>query len=261
MKLDMYRISAFASQPFAGNPAAIIPLLDWLPDDLMQNIARENNLSETAFIVPLNDGEWHIRWFSPVIEVPLCGHATLAAATVIDFKHQNLDWPISFMSASGPLSVSKEEELYVLDLPTQRPEVAAPSDNIKSALNISNMELWHGGNMYMAVLDQESEVDNINPDFEELKECVPFGIAVTAPGNDCDFVSRFFAPSLGINEDPVTGSAHSVLTPYWIDRIGENELKAKQISSRGGEVICRYGGDRTYVGGKTTLFFSGVIRV
>ncbi|MBJ88670.1 MAG: isomerase [Woeseia sp.] len=263
MELPIYQAAAFTSVPFRGNPASVVPLEKWIDDKLMQKIAAENNLSETAFFVPTGQNQWHIRWFTPVVEVPLCGHATLATAAVIYSKLLHRTWPIWFESASGSLSVDIEDDMYLLDFPTDKPTPVENSNDICAVLGISDVDLWMARDMSMVVLDQESSVLALNPDFELLSKVLDYGLIVTAEGtsDEIDFVSRFFAPALGINEDPVTGSAHCVLTPYWSNRLGKKQLNARQISNRGGIIRCSDLGDRIQVGGRVVFFLSGLISI
>ena len=183
MELPIYQAAAFTSAPFRGNPASVVPLEKWIDDELMQKIAAENNLSETAFFVPTGQNQWHIRWFTPVLEVPLCGHATLATAAVIYSKLHHHTWPIRFESASGPLSVDIEDDMYVLDFPVDKPTAAANTNDISAVLGISDIELWTARDMSMVVLDHESSVASLNPDFELLSKVLDYGLIVTAEGS------------------------------------------------------------------------------
>lgn len=263
MDLHIHQVAAFTSEPFGGNPAVVVPLKEWIDDSLMQKIAAENNVSETAFFTPTGKNEWHIRWFTPVMEVPLCGHATLATAAVIRSTLGQDVWPITFQSASGLLPVDIDADAYVLDLPANKPVAVKSTSDIQTVLGLPTLDLWKGRDMYMAVLDDETSVASLNPDFAQLSEVVDYGLIVTAEGyhDEVDFVSRFFAPALGVNEDPVTGSAHCVLTPYWSRRLGKKDLDVRQISSRGGVLRCRDAGDRIHVAGNAVFFLSGIISV
>jgi PhzF family phenazine biosynthesis protein len=258
MKLNIFQIDAFAEKVFTGNPAAVVPLQEWLSDEMMQNIAMENNLSETAFFIAAENG-YHIRWFTPVTEVNLCGHATLASAHVL-FNH--LDYPekeIRFQSKSGLLKVKKEGKLIVLDFPTSEvTEIEFPL-NIEKAFGIIPQACFKGREDLMFVFRNQEEIQNLQPDFSFLKTLEMRGIIVTAPANEFDFVSRFFAPREGIDEDPVTGSAHTMLIPYWAGKLGKNKLVAKQISKRGGVLYCKYSGARVEIGGLAQTYMSGKI--
>lgn len=261
MKLPVYQVDAFARRVFEGNPAAIVPLQEWIDDCLMQSIAMENNLSETAFfLVDKVDGKRPIRWFTPVYEVDLCGHATLAAAWVAIHKLGIDENPIEFQSASGPLSVRRDGERLVLDFPAIHLE---PSDRdilsvIEQALGVSPMEVYRAMDM-MAVFENEAQIQAMRPDMKALSRIPTRGLIVTAPGEKVDFVSRFFAPGAGVEEDPVTGSAHCQMAPYWAERFGKNHLMARQISSRGGDLDCRIVGDRVHIAGHAVLFSEGYI--
>ncbi|MCA1758602.1 MAG: PhzF family phenazine biosynthesis protein [Bacteroidales bacterium] len=258
MSLSIYQIDAFAEKVFSGNPAAVVPLQEWLPDKTMQNIAMENNLSETAFFIPVENG-FHIRWFTPATEVNLCGHATLASAHVL-FHH--LNYPkkeILFQSKSGILKVKKEDELIVLDFPTSEVnEVELPA-NIEKAFGIKPQKCFKGREDLMFVFKNQEEIQNLQPDFSFLKTLEMRGIIATATSDDFDFVSRFFAPREGIDEDPVTGSAHTMLIPYWAEKLGKTKLVAKQISKRGGVLFCKFADDRVEIGGNAQTYMSGEI--
>ncbi|MDD4145089.1 MAG: PhzF family phenazine biosynthesis protein [Prolixibacteraceae bacterium] len=256
----IYQIDAFADKIFTGNPAAVIPLKKWLPDQLMQNIAMENNLSETAFFIPENDG-FHIRWFTPLTEVNLCGHATLASAHVI-FQHTNYDKDqIIFSSRSGILKGKKEGQFILLDFPASNLKKISLPDNIEQAFGIQPQKCIKGREDLMFVFDNSEEIKNLTPDIGFLKTLNARGIIVTAPSFEYDFVSRFFAPVEGIDEDPVTGSAHTMLIPYWSDRLQKKELITKQISSRGGVLKCLNKGARVEIGGRAVTFMIGEIHL
>ena len=261
MELTIFQVAAFTEQMFGGNPAAVIPLREWLGDAVMQAIAAENNLSETAFFVPVADNEWHIRWFTPAVEVPLCGHATLASAAVIDRTTKQVAWPIRLRSASGQLSVDKDGDAYSLNFPSNKAEPVEILPGLESALGSEILELYLGRDIYMALLANESSVAALRPNFSQLKLLIEHGIAVTASGSDVDFVSRFFAPAIGLDEDPVTGAAHCLLTPYWSSRLGRKRLRARQISSRVGELECEDLGDRVQLKGRAVFFLSGTIKL
>jgi PhzF family phenazine biosynthesis protein len=260
--LQVFQVAAFTDRDFGGNPAAVVPLDAWLDPLIMQKIAAENNLSETAFFVPLGPAEWHIRWFTPSVEVPLCGHATLASAAVIRSKLGQKDWPITLQSASGPLLVDIDSDDFVLDLPANRGESAELPEGLEAALGTTAREAYLAANdIYMIVLDDEASVAALRPDFAAMCDLTKHGVIVTAPGINVDFVSRFFAPAIGIAEDPVTGAAHCVLTPYWSKRLNKDRLDARQISSRVGELRCEDHGDRVKLRGSAVFFLSGYITI
>jgi PhzF family phenazine biosynthesis protein len=257
MEIPFYQIDAFASKVFSGNPAAVCPLDAWLDDAILQSIAQENNLSETAFFVKNADG-YQIRWFTPVAEVDLCGHATLASAYVIFTYIDPSCVCVTFESKSGPLSVEKKADRLCMNFPSQPPvECTAPNDLIaglgKTPSSVLSCE------DYFAVYESESDIKGLRPRMDLLKNLDLRGVIVTAPGNRVDFVSRFFAPSLGIDEDPVTGSAHSALTPYWAERLNKKELNAHQLSARGGELFCKDLGDRVEIAGTAVQYLHGII--
>jgi len=255
MRLKQYQVDAFASRTFEGNPAAVCPLDEWLPVEVMQAIAEENNLSETAFFVPTADG-FALRWFTPTTEVDLCGHATLAAAHVI-FSHLAYSKPaICFTTRSGRLIVRRHGDLLQMDFPAQPPQPSPLPEFLKEALGAEPSELLAGDD-YLAVFDSEEQVHAIEPDLALLSRLDRRGVIVTAPGKEVDFVSRFFAPKFGIPEDPVTGSAHCLLTPYWSKRLGKNEFRARQISRRGGDIACQLVDDRVLLSGRAVTFLTG----
>lgn len=258
MKLPIYQIDAFAEAPFHGNPAAVCPLEGWLPDSLLQSIAEENNLAETAFYVEANEC-YQLRWFTPVKEVDLCGHATLAVAHVIFRRNGSELSRINFESRSGPLTVEREGNLLTLDFPIQRGERCEVPDGMTEALGASPTECYRALD-HMAVFEEEEQIVAITPDFSLLKRLDLRGVIVTATGNESDFVSRFFAPNYGIDEDPVTGSAHCTLAPYWSDRLHKRHLTARQLSKRGGELLCRVEDDRVLISGRTVPFMEGTIQ-
>ena len=239
-KIKMYQVDAFTDQLFKGNPAAVIVTDAWLKEDLMQNIAAENNLSETAFIVPKGQ-DYEIRWFSPPVEVDLCGHATLASAYVL-FELLNYQGnEIIFHSRkSGPLKVSREADHLVLDFPSDELKEQPVLAEITTGTGLSPQEVYKGRFDYLAVFNSEEEVLNVDPDFASIAKLKSRGLIITAPGKEVDFVSRFFAPQTGINEDPVTGSAHTSLIPYWSKKLNKKELRARQLSKRSGNLSCVY---------------------
>ncbi|HXH71780.1 MAG TPA: PhzF family phenazine biosynthesis protein [Mariprofundaceae bacterium] len=259
MKLKQYQVDAFATRPFEGNPAAVVPLSSWLDDALLQAIAEENNLSETAFFVPTLE-DFALRWFTPVTEVDLCGHATLAAAHVI-FEHLGYTkHAISFATRSGKLIVRRAGKQLQMDFPARIPRFCACPEALLKGLGQQPVELLAADD-YLAVFDDEEMVRAIEPDHALLRQLDLRGVIVTAPGHDVDFVSRFFAPKFGIPEDPVTGSAHCQLTPYWAERLGKKILNARQISRRGGDLVCEMQDERVLLAGHAVTFMSGEISV
>ena len=258
MKLSIYQIDAFAHQVFSGNPAAVIPLKSWFPDEIMQNIALENNLSETAFFVPIEKG-FHIRWFTPAAEVDLCGHATLATAHVL-FQHFNYsEKEIQFESRSGILKVKKKNDLIILDFPSSGVEEIETPENLKSAFNFQPQKCFKGRDDLMLIFKNEMDILNLQPDFQKIIESKTRGIIATARSTKYDFVSRFFAPAVGVNEDPVTGSAHTMLIPFWSEQLNKTQMNAKQVSARGGILQCKNLGNRVEIGGKAITFLVGKI--
>jgi PhzF family phenazine biosynthesis protein len=259
MKIPFYHIDAFTNQPFRGNPAGVCLLEEWLPEDMLQRIAFENNLSETAFVVTRKNF-FDLRWFTPTIEVDLCGHGTLAASFVI-FKY--LDFPeqiIQFHSKSGVLTVERKGELIILDFPARPPTLCDLPEALVKGLGRDPLKVMCSRD-YFAVFESEEEILNLKPNMEKLSQLDCLGIIVTSPGTKTDFVSRFFAPKAGIPEDPVTGSAHSTLIPYWAEQLGKKKLTALQLSSRGGELFCEETGDRVKIGGKAVTYLTGEIEL
>lgn len=262
MKLEIYQVDAFTNRPFGGNPAAVVPLFAWLPDETMLAIAAENNLAETAFFVQ-NGDRYDIRWFTPKVEVNLCGHATLASAYVI-FECLKLESEsVKFHShRSGPLGVTKQDGKMVLDFPAFPVTEIEQSDELAGAIGAIPFKVFETqGNMVMLRLESESQIRGLSPDFNALLGIDYDEFIVTAPGDDCDFSSRMFAPRIGINEDPVTGAIHCSLIPYWADELGKNEMFARQVSERGGELFCKLDGGRVKIGGEATLYLKGEIYV
>lgn len=259
MKLPIYQIDAFAERVFAGNPAAVCPLQEWLSDEIMQSIAEENNLSETAFFVPTEQG-FHIRWFTPVAEVDLCGHATLASAYVIFTILGYEKSEILFESKSGPLKVTNSGGLMVMDFPSQPPVTCEIPEEIVQAFNDKPIECLKAED-YIVVFGSEDEVRAAQPELSLLKNVDLRGVVITAQSNRYDFVSRFFAPKLGVDEDPVTGSSHTQLVPYWSNVLGVKKLHAKQVSSRGGELFCELAGNRVLITGKAIKYLTGEIEI
>jgi len=259
MTLPCYHVDAFASTVFHGNPAAVCLLDEWLPEATLQNIAAENNLSETAFLVARGP-DYDLRWFTPAIEVDLCGHATLAAAFVLFTERGVNTSSIRFHSRSGLLTAAREGDVITLDFPARPAASCAAPDALVRGLGRQPLEVLRARD-YLAVFAKAAEVQALKPDFALLQTLDCLGIIATAPGEDCDFVSRFFAPAAGINEDPVTGSAHCTLIPYWSQRLGKPALLARQVSARGGELICRDGRERVFIGGRATTYLRGEIQI
>ncbi|MDP1579552.1 MAG: PhzF family phenazine biosynthesis protein [Candidatus Didemnitutus sp.] len=261
MKLPLYWIDAFSPVVFAGNPAAVVPLTAWPADALMQRIAFENGLAETAFFVPIEPGRYHLRWFTPSAEVDLCGHATLASAFVLFTQLGFAGERLTFDSRSGPLPVRRlPDGKLELDFPSRPAVPVTPPPALLRGLGATPAE-YAQAQANLAVFATAAEIRAIRPDFATLATLEQYGTIVTAPGEDCDFVSRFFAPRVGVPEDPVTGSAHCVLTPYWAARLGKNRLHARQLSARGGEVFCELRGDRVGLAGHAALYLRGEIVV
>lgn len=256
----LYQVDAFTDKLFGGNPAAVLILDDWPDDNLMQSIANENNLAETAFVVP-EDDDYRIRWFTPATEVDLCGHATLAAAFIMFSETDYNRSSIRFQSKSGMLSVYKENDWLTLDFPSDEIRRVEISSAIKKCINAGISEAYQGRSDLMVVLEKENDVKQADPDLPSILQLGNRGLILTAPGTDVDFVSRFFAPYVGIDEDLVTGSAHTTLTPYWSKRLGKSELTARQISSRGGYLQCSVSGDRILISGRAVLYPKGTIMV
>ena len=260
MQLQIFQVDAFTDRLFGGNPAAVVPLQNWLPDSVLQAIAAENNLAETAYFIN-NDNGFHLRWFTPAIEVMLCGHATLATAHVLCQHLGFAGDELVFDSLSGKLSVKKDSNFYTLNFPTDNLEQVETPDLLFQALEIDPVEVFRGREDYLVVVENQAVVENVKPDFRLLAQLGGRGVIVTAPGNEVDFVSRCFFPCAGIDEDPVTGSAHTTLTPYWTKRLGKNELTARQISKRGGALKCHLKGDRTEISGNAVTYLIGEISI
>jgi len=258
-KIKMFQVDAFTDRLFAGNPAAVCILENQISDELMQSIAAENNLAETAFVVP-GDKDFEIRWFTPSVEVDLCGHATLASAFVLfnclDFRGPE----VAFHSLrSGVLKVSQKDDIFFLDFPTDTLKSSDDTERISLCIGMKPKELYKGKTDYMALVESESALFNLRPDLEKISKLDARGLIVTAKGDTVDFVSRFFGPQSGVDEDPVTGSAHTSLIPLWSGKLGKTKMTAKQISKRGGDLICEYKGDRCLIGGKAVLYMTGEI--
>jgi PhzF family phenazine biosynthesis protein len=259
MRIPLHQVDAFTSQLFRGNPAAICLLESWLDDATLQSIAAENNLSDTAFLVG-GHGDYQIRWMTPAQEVDLCGHATLASAFVLFGDAEKGRDELVFRSKSGELRVRRESDLLTLDFPSRAPEPATPSAELLEGLGRPPAEVWAARD-YLAVFESEDEVRALAPDFHRLAQVDRFGVIATAPGTRADFVSRFFAPGRGIDEDPVTGSAHCTLVPFWARRLGKKRLHALQVSPRGGELFCEDRGDRVAISGRAVRYLQGTIEL
>ena len=262
MNLTIYQVDAFTKQVFAGNPAAVCPLQEWLPGETMQKIALENNLSETAFFVK-KDGTYEIRWFTPTIEIDLCGHATLASAYVIFNYLGETESVINLHShRSGSLSVEKQDDRLILDFPSHPPvECELPAD-VAEAVGATPVKSWEAqGNMLMLLFESEDDIKSLHPDMSALSNLAYDEVIVTAKGREADFVSRLFAPRIGIPEDPVTGATHCSLIPYWAHQLGKEKLYARQLSARGGELFCELSDERVKMGGNATLYLKGEIYI
>jgi PhzF family phenazine biosynthesis protein len=259
MELILYQIDAFTDKVFRGNPAAVCPLDNWLTDSELQVIAEENNLSETAFYVPVEEG-FHLRWFTPKAEVDLCGHATLASAFVIFNYSDYAADTVKFETRSGQLAVTKSNDLLVMNFPSQPAKPCATPLLLVQGLGKEPIEVLSSED-YMAVFENEDDVIALKPNFYALNKLDLRGVMVTAKGKDVDFVSRFFAPRYGINEDPVTGSAHCALTPYWAGKLNKTKLIAKQVSKRTGYIECELKGNRVFLAGKAVKYMEGKIEL
>ncbi len=260
MRIPLYQVDAFADRAFAGNPAAVCLLEDWPRDSLLQAIAEENNLSETAFLVP--EGlHWRLRWFTPRVEVDLCGHATLASAHVV-FEHiQQKAQKVEFETRSGRLTVYRNGPALSMEFPANPPQPVSGRPGLAEALGAPPEAVLVGGSMWLAIFADEGTVRALDPDFRQLAAMNSGITAATAPGDEVDFVSRCFAPGAGIDEDPVTGSAHCALAPYWADRLGKTALTARQVSERGGRLACTLQGDRVIISGRAAPYLSGTIEL
>lgn len=259
MKCAIFQVDAFASKPFEGNPAAVVPLEYWLDDDILLKIATENNLSETAFFVK-NEKGFDLRWFSPTTEVPLCGHATLASAYVV-FNELGYDKNmVHFNTQSGELIVLKDENGFIMDFPTKAPKPCPIPNGLSEALGVPITEC-HQNNFVVCVAKDEEAVKNAQPDHDALSAIAPGEFILTAKSRTYDFVSRCFAPGHGLEEDPVTGAAHCVVAPFWADRLGKATLRARQVSRRGGDITCTIKGNRVELFGKATLYLKGQIEI
>lgn len=260
MQLNLYQVDAFATSLFKGNPAAVVPLERWLDDALLLAIAEENNLAETVFFVPEVGGTYHIRWFTPEIEMDLCGHATLATAHVL-YQHLGHSEPeVVFSSKSGPLKVSRAGQVLTLDFPAWPPQPALAPSAVLAGIGANPLEVYQSRD-YLLVFASEAEVRAIRPNQTILNplNLGTGGIIVTAPGDSVDFVSRFFTPGASVFEDPVTGSAHCTLAPFWAKKLGKTDLQALQVSKRGGELYCQLRGDRVKISGQAITYLEGKI--
>lgn len=261
MKLDIYQVDAFSSKPFGGNPAAVVPLENWLPDETLLAIAAENNLAETAFFVKSGDA-YELRWFTPTVEVPLCGHATLASAHVIFNELGHTDEKIIFKTRKrGDLSVTRDGDRLVLDFPAYPMKEIAPIEMLRTAEFPPIRYFESQDNMLLLLMDSHKTVAELEPDMRNVESLPYQEVIITAKGDDCDFASRMFAPKIGIPEDPVTGAIHCSLIPYWAEALGKTELFARQVSKRGGELFCKLAGDRVEIGGNAVLYLKGEIYV
>lgn len=259
MRIPYYQVNAFTSEPFRGNPAGVCALEQWLDDRLLQKIAAENNLSETAFFVPEGDS-FRLRWFTPTVEVDLCGHATLATSAVLFFERGYVGERIRFQTRSGTLLASRRNNLIELDFPVWNPKPCSAPKDLVPGLGREPREVLASRD-YIAIFESEKEVRDLTPNMEALMTLDRDGVIVTARGTDADFVSRYFAPRVGIPEDPVTGSAHCSLIPFWAERLGKTEMFARQISTRGGELFCRLVNERVAIGGHATIYKRGELNV
>jgi len=260
LEIPIYQVDAFSAEVFAGNPAAVCPLQDWLPDETLQAIAAENNVSETAFFVG-HEGRISLRWFTPACEVDLCGHATLASAYVLFEELGAGTDSVVFSTKSGDLPVRRDGGKLVMDFPSRPPQPIKAGPGLVAALGGPDPLEILAARDYLIRYETVEQVQALAPDMQALKNIYRFAVIVTAPGRDCDFVSRFFAPAKGVPEDPVTGSAHCTLVPYWAQELNKTSFHARQISQRGGEIFCRLAGDRVELAGQAALFLKGSIRV
>ena len=257
MRTPIFQIDAFTTRLFTGNPAAVMPMDSFLTDEILQAIAFENNLAETAFLVP-EGGDYRLRWFTPTTEVPLCGHATLASAAVVMERLEPGRSRVVFHSASGPLTVDRVDTKYVMDFPVHLSKPVSTPPGLADALGVAPMEVFADAFNYLALLESAQIVRTLAPDIAALARMDRDGVLVTAPGDGAyDFVSRYFAPAKGIPEDPVTGGAHCMLAPYWAKRLGKTMFRAYQASSRGGEIICRLAGERVELEGSCVFYLEG----
>ncbi len=264
MEIPFYQLDAFSDAPFGGNPAAVCPLDAWLPAETLQAIAAENNLSETAFFVKAAkdaDFDYELRWFTPLVEVDLCGHATLAAGSVILSHYRKRKKKILFQSQSGLLSVARDGERFTMDFPGRKPEAVEAPKGLAQAMGKAPAKVLKGERDFLLIYPEQSDVLELEPDFPDLSHLGLYGYIASAPGEDCDFISRCFFPAYGIDEDPVTGSAHCVSGPYWSDGLGIKTLKARQLSERGGTLWLTVDGDRIHISGHCVEVIAGVLTV
>jgi PhzF family phenazine biosynthesis protein len=259
MNLPLYIVDAFTATLFRGNPAAVCPLTAWLPDALMQTLAAENNLAETAFLVPEASG-WGLRWFTPQVEVDLCGHATLASAFILAQQHP-AQTEFRFHTRSGELIVTRSRDLFTLDFPARELQTLPLNPALEAVLGARVLSLTNAARTWIVELDDEATVQTLQPDFRAALALECRALSVTARGQTCDFVSRFFAPKMGIDEDPVTGSAHCGLVPFWANRLGKKVLSARQLSARGGELQCELRGTRVLMSGYAVLYSTATIHL
>lgn len=261
MRIPIFQVDAFTTRRFAGNPAAVMPMGAFLPDAVLQALAAENNLAETAFLVP-EAGNYRLRWFTPMTEVPLCGHATLASAAVVMERLEPRRLEVVFQSASGPLTVRRTSSGYVMDFPARPSEATAPPPELAEALGLPPIEVWVNRFNYMAVFEHADSLRQLAPDMAALARIGRPGVIVTAPGDETyDFISRYFAPAKGIPEDPVTGAAHCMLAPYWAKRLGKTTFRAFQASRRGGEITCCLVGERVELEGCCVFYLEGEVEI
>jgi len=259
MKIPLYQVDAFTNRVFSGNPAAVCPLQEWLEDQTMQAIAAENNLSETAFFVKQDD-HYALRWFTPTVEVDLCGHATLATAFVIFNYREPETQTLRFQTKSGLLIVQRIGDLVAMDFPARKAEPCSVPEPLFQALGRHPLHVFRSRD-YLVVFESESVIRALAPDMDRLCQLDGLGVIVTARGDHVDFVSRFFAPKVGVPEDPVTGSAHCSLIPYWAEKLGKSKLHAMQVSPRSGELFCEYLGERVIIAGRAVIFFEGYLHL
>ena len=261
MKLEIFQVDAFTNKPFGGNPAAVVPLDAWLPDETMLAIAAENNLAETAFFVKSGD-VYELRWFTPAVEVPLCGHATLASSYVIFNELGHKDEKIIFKTRKrGDLSVTRDGDKFILDFPTYPMNEIGPIEMLRTAEFPPLRYFESQDNMLLLLMDSQKTVAELEPDMSKIESLPYQEVIITAKGDDCDFASRMFAPKIGIPEDPVTGAIHCSLIPYWAEQLKKTELFARQVSKRGGELFCELADDRVKIGGNAVLYLKGEIHV
>jgi PhzF family phenazine biosynthesis protein len=258
-RFPLFQVDAFTDRLFSGNPAAVVLLPEWLPDATLQAVAAENNLSETAYVVPKGE-RFELRWFTPAVEVDLCGHATLASAFVLFEQGLVSGGEVAFESRSGLLKVERRGELLAMDFPSRPASPVERSPAVARALGVEPREVLASRDL-LVVLADRGDVERLRPDLDAIVALDTFAVIATAPGGDCDFVSRFFAPKQGVPEDPVTGSAHATLIPYWSKRLGKKDLHARQLSRRGGELLCKDRGERVTIAGRAVRYLTGEISI